>query len=292
MKKKFIINILSIILYLITGCGNKYDAETGSIADSSSVKNPARIISLSPAVTEELYLLDAGNLLVANTFYCNRPPDARKKKKIGNMNDFDVETALRLKPDLIFCTDLADKKKIRKLKQLGITIMEFLTPEKFTDICTDFLRIGKAINKTEKAEAIIYAVKADIASKKEKTQSLPKKKVFIQIGTKPLFTIDRHYFINDYIESGGGVSISKKAASGLFSRESVVAANPDVIIITAMGIASIEEKEIWKRYPTINAVKNNDIHIVDPDVFCNHTVSAFAESLKQIIAILHPEIKL
>jgi iron complex transport system substrate-binding protein len=286
MEKKYLFFILLLLFFY--NCANNDSSDTNK--NKSSVNSqPEKIISLAPAITEELYLLGAQNILIANTYYCKRPDDAVNKRKIGNLKNFDIELILELKPDLILCTSLANRNKIAKLKQLGINVVEFPPPSSFDEICENFLNLGETIGKKEIAENIISQVKNEIDSIRKRTKKLSKKKIFMQIGANPLVTVHKYYFINDYIRYSGGINISGDATSNLYSRESVLLGNPDVIIITNMGIASDEEKEIWEKYTTINAVKNKDIHIVDSDVFCNPTLSTFLESLKILTKILHPE---
>jgi iron complex transport system substrate-binding protein len=297
MKK--IIKIF-ILFCLIFKCGGEEKASvTGSQTDPALKANsaelddsPRRIISLAPAITEELFLLDAEDLLVANTNYCKRPEKAKKIKKIGNLKNFDIEKILELKPDLILCTTLANAGKIQKLKQFGIKVTELPPARTFDEICSNFSRLGTAISKKKKSEKIIADVRRQVEDIKALTRNLPKKKIFMQIGAKPLVTVNRDYFINDYIKYSGGINISGNVISNRYSRESVLAENPDVIIITNMGIASDEEKQTWKKYPSLTAVRNNDIYVVDSDVFCNPTITTFLESLMAVTKILHPDIKI
>ena len=64
--------------------------------------------------------------------------------------------------------------------------------------------------------------------------------------------------------------------------------NPDVIIITTMGIAGEKEKETWMKYGSIAAVRDNNIYILDPDKVCSPTPVTFVEALKEIAEITHP----
>jgi len=56
-----------------------------SLAGFSSAPYPQRIVSLGPINTENVYLLGAGDRLVADTSYCTRPAQARDKPKIGSV---------------------------------------------------------------------------------------------------------------------------------------------------------------------------------------------------------------
>ncbi len=255
---------------------------------------PNRIISLGPTLTEQLYLLNAGNKIIGNTIYCQKPPDAKKKEKVGTLIEQDLEKILILKPNLVLASSLTNPKTIKKLNNLGIKVVQFSYAKNFNEICDQFLELGKVVGKKKEAERIIEKVRGKVALLKKKTMTKnsakAKQKVFVQIGAKPLFTATKDSFINDFIEFAGGINIAN-TKTGLYSREEVVAQNPDVIIITTMGIVGDNEKKIWKKYKTINAVINNRIYIVDSYKLCSPTPVSFVETLNEIVGILHPRNK-
>ncbi|MDI6641785.1 MAG: ABC transporter substrate-binding protein, partial [Elusimicrobiota bacterium] len=249
--------------------------------------HPKRIISLGPAITEQLYLLGVGDKIIANTIYCTRPPDAEKKEKIGTVVEHNIEKITALKPDLVIASSLTNPKTLNKLRNLGIKTIQFSYAKNFNEVCAQFLELGKVVGKAKEAKSIIMKAKSRIDSIRRKTKKLPQVKVFIQIGAKPLFTAPKDTFVNDFIELAGGINIAKEANSGLYSREKVIEQNPDVIVITTMGIVGEEEKKIWKKYKTINAVKNDRIYIIDSYKLCSPTPVSFVETLQEILKILH-----
>ncbi len=251
---------------------------------------PERIISLGVAVTEELYLLGAGDRIVGNTLYCNRPEDARKKEKVGTVINVSIEKIISLKPDLVFATSLTNRQQIEKLRELKINVIEMSQEYDFEGVCANFLKVGKTIGKYQEAENIIKEARTKVNSIRYKTSVATRPRVMAQIGANPLFVATREYFINDFIEMAGGINIAKDAASGQYSREEVLKQNPDIILITTMGITGEEEKKSWKKYPSVNAVKNRKIYIIDSDEFCSVTPLSFAETLQKMVKILHPEL--
>ncbi|MEW6095109.1 MAG: ABC transporter substrate-binding protein [bacterium] len=252
---------------------------------------PQRIISLGPSITKGLYLLGVEDKLIANTIYCIEPPEAKKKEKIGTVIKINIEKIFNLKPDIVFATSLTDPKAKEKLKNLGIKVITFSTPRDFSSICEQFLELGKLVGKEKEARKIVKSAENKATSIKKKTENLNKPKVLVQVGAKPLFVATGRYFVNDYIEFAGGVNIAKEAGEGIYSREQVLKANPDIIIITTMGIVGEDEKRTWKKYKTLEAVKNGQIYIIDTDKITSPTPQSFVNTLEEFIHILHPEIK-
>jgi len=259
---------------------------TVQLSDAASF--PRRVVSLGPALTEEIYLLGAQDRLVGCTIYCNRPEAARQKPKVGTVVEVSVEKIVALKPDLILATALTDRRAKEHFRQLGMNVVVFPEAKNFNEVCQQFLDLGKAVGKEEKARKIVAQAKEGVNSIAGRVKGTQKPKVFLEIGTKPLFTVTRDSFVNDFIVLAGGINVAAEARSGLYSREKVVAQNPDVIIIVGMGVATDQEKNVWRKFRNLSAVKNDRIYVLDPDKVCSPTPPGFVETLKEVFLLLHP----
>lgn len=267
-----------IIGFLFVGIGFRGYAEEGY---------PARIISLSPAVTEELYVLGAEDKLVGCTVYCQRPARAKDKEKVAATVEADLEKIISLNPDLVIASSLTNPKTIKKMNDLGMRVLIFPSPKSFNDICKQFLELAELAGKKEKAEEVINEVKLKTEDIKKKSAEFIKTRVFIQAGADPLRTLNKNFFINDFIEFAGGINIAAETKNGIYAREEVIRENPEVIIIVTMGIAGENEKQIWQKFKTLNAVKNNKVFVIDSYKLCSPTPVTFAETLEEIFYILH-----
>ncbi len=283
------INIYAIIITCLLMV-----AITGSFSANRAFGSPSDnlgIISLSPVITEGLYLLGMGDNIIGVTIYCQRPSQAKDKQKVGSVVDVNVEKIVNLKPDIVFAMSHTNTKDIKKLRDTGINVITFDIPKTFERLCEIFLALGKTIGKEKEAIHIVNASKRKVSDIRKKTSGLQKQKVFIQIGAKPLFAATDDSFVNDYIEFSGGINIFKNAGSGLISREEVLKRNPDIILIATMGVAGKDEQKIWHRYKMINAVWNNRIYLVDPYRICSPTPVSFAEYLTtEIVGKIQPGI--
>jgi iron complex transport system substrate-binding protein len=246
-----------------------------------------RIISLVPALTEELYLLEVQDRLIANTSYCKRPPDAEKKEKIGTGMKVNLERIICLEPDLVLAKEYSNRKQIKKLRNMEIKVKVFPNAKNFSEICEQFIDLGKIVGKEDKSKQIVRRAKLKVSSVQQRIKSLPKPKVLVQIGAKPLWVATKDSFINDFIKLARGANIGPSGKSGLYSREKVLEQNPDVIIIVTMGIVGDEEKKTWQKYKTLNAAKNNRIYIVDSYKVCSPTPVSFVEVLEEIAGLIH-----
>lgn len=266
---------------------------TASADSNNTMKNQRdesrRIISLSPAITEALYVLGLEDAIVGVTIYCQKPPRAYTKEKVGTLMEPDIEKIVSLKPDLVLAMSLTSPKEIQKLKDLGLKVVTFQIPQDFNLLCDFFLQLGRAVGKEKDSRRLIKEAKNRVSEITKKVTSLPKPKVLIQIGSKPLFVATKKYFVNDYIQFAGGTNIYQDAGLGSVTMEEVIKRNPDIIIIATMGISGENERKAWKPFTTIEAVKRNRIYIVDPDRLCSPTPVSFAGYLDEIVSLLHPK---
>lgn len=245
---------------------------------------PQRIISLSPSITENLFLLGAGDKLVAVTIYC--PADAKNKTKIGTILAPNIEKIVSLKPDLILATSINRPQTINKLTGLGMKVQVLPTEKRFTDIEKNFIILGELVNKKREAVKIIEQIKKEINDIRKKGGT-SKPKVFCQIGANPLVTLGKETFIDEMIALAGGVNIAKNTGYFRYSREDVINQNPEVIILVTMGEYTESELKVWQKYKNIQAVEKDRIHIIPADDVCRPTPTAFLEGLKKISEILN-----
>jgi iron complex transport system substrate-binding protein len=154
--------------------------------------------------------------------------------------------------------------------------------------------MGELLGRTDQARIVVAEAQKEVDTVLAVTRGLPKKRVFMQIGIKPLHTATRDTFINEYIEYAGGINIASLEKTGVYGRENVLKQNPDVILIATMRsseAAGKQEKETWMKYASLKAAQNREIHVLDSYLVCSPTVGTFAKAVKEIARILHPEIK-
>lgn len=253
---------------------------------------PARLISLGPLLTENVFLLGAGDRLVGDTVYCQRPDAARLMEKIGSVQELSIEKIVSLRPDLVLATNLNPRQQVAKLRSLGLHVESFSQPASFTDICDHFHRLGVLLGLKPEAEAIIARARFKVKAVQEAVQSLPRPRVFLQVGANPLFSSVNNSFTHDFIELGGGVNIAGDQRSGAMKTEQIIALNPQVIIIAVMGSENgigADEKKRWLNFVTIDAVRDQRVFLMDPDLVCSPSPLTFADTLLTFARLLHPE---
>ncbi len=272
-------SLLFLSLVILAGCGG---APGGPDERGERYE---RIISLGPAITQNIYLLGREDLLVGVSSYCSYLPEVKNKEIAGDLVNASIEQVMKLSPDVVMVTGMMSRGSIARMESLGIRVVSFPESEGFDEICSQFEELAAFLGEEKKASEILMDVRAEIEILKEKAAAFPKKNVISQIGADPLWVSPRSSFINDIIEFAGGVNLGPEDG-GRLSVESVIRRNPDVILILDMGIAE-EQKRMWQNYPAVNAVKNKRIYLVDSFLYCSPTPLIFVEAVKQTFEILH-----
>ena len=249
-----------------------------------------RIISLGPSETRQLYVLGVGEQIVGDTTFCIYPEAARFKEKVGSVLNINVEKIISLKPDIIFANGLNNTKQLDALKKYGINnIVIFNEPKSYREICQQFLDMGKKVGKAKEASEMIAKSKKAVADIELSLIKVKKVKVFIQIGSEPLFTVLKDTFINDMITSAGGLNIAESSSNGVYSIEKVLEYRPNVIIISLMGNEEGKAVNMWSKFQDIPAVKNKRIYTISAVELCSPNPVTYPDTLMKIVKMLHPE---
>ncbi len=253
---------------------------------------PTRIISSGPAITEKLYLLGAGDRIAGVTTHCRRPPQALSKPKIGSVTHISTEKLISLKPDLVLATSLTDPRVVRKARDLGIKVIVFNSPRSFAEMNEQFVVLGKTVGKEKEAKEIVRASEKRVNAIRERTSGLMTRKVFLQIGSSPLFTATKDSFLNDFMVFAGAINVAADSGVGFYNREQVLKDDPDAILIVAMeGPQAHREKSAWLKLGTLRAVRNNAVYVMDSDKMCSPTPVTFVEALEEVVRLVHGDQK-
>ena len=238
-----------------------------------------RVVSLSPAMTETLFSLDAGDKIVGVTTYCDFPPQAKKIRKVGDFSHPSIERIVALKPNLVI-VNLPEQKRIKnELDKLEIETF-VSSPKSLQDIYKEITAIGNTLGLERQADSVINYMKQHIQA----VETAHRKSVYVEISPKPLITIGAATFLNDLINAAGGENIFSDLEQDypVVGQEAVIRRNPEIIILLHPEDAS--GRTGWQN---IKAIKNgkvftnlNQDHLMRPGP---RLVNGFQE-LKEIIS--------
>ena len=199
---------------------------------------PERIISLAPSNTEILFALGLGNRVVGVTDFCDYPPEALAKEKVGGPWTPDAEKIVALNPDLVLAAGINPIDLIDILDGLGITVFGIEATD-LDDILNDIRTVGQIADKEAEANALTDEMQNQIDAVTDETTGLAteeKPRTFHICYHEPIWTCGQDTFIHNLIEDAGGVNIFADIAGfQSVDIEAVIGRDPEVIIVTAMG---------------------------------------------------------
>lgn len=230
-------------------------------------KPAVRVISLSPHATELLFTAGATNQIVATVSYSDYPPQAKDIKRIGSYRKIDLESVVKINPDLIIAWKSGgNQQQIEDLKKLGYKFY-FSEPRSFEDVADNIVNMGKIIGTSTTANIKADEFLNQLSRLRVKYSNLEKVKIFYQVWNKPLRTINDGHLINNVIEFCGGSNVfgSLSMRAPKVGIESVIQKNPEAIII-GMSENRKDWIEPWFKWKSIDAVKNKHVYTINADL--------------------------
>lgn len=224
-----------------------------------------------PSNTEILFALGLGKNIIAVSDKCNFPPEALKKKRIGAIN-INVEEIIALNPDLIVMLGDAQKRQIELLKSYRLPVF-VINPRSIAELSRSISVLGKITRTQRSASKIVWQINDDIAAVKASNCSTYKPKIFVELWHDPMITAAGGTFIDDIISICGAVNIGQQAGNGYpsYSIESLIAHDPDYIIVAGKSSEDIRRLRSDKRLENMTAIKENKILLIDSDIITRPT---------------------
>ncbi len=243
-----------------------------------------RIVSLMPSLTEDLFSLGVGDEIVGTSQFSDYPPAAEKLPRVGSSSNVDAERVVALHPDLIVGIP-AQAAAVAPLIRAHLRV-ELLRDDSIADIYSTLSRLGALVGRRAQAASLEARMRQQTVRLE---RSLPRGKrptVFVVLDVNPIYTAGKRSYLTSLIEMAGGRNAARlDAAYGRYSAESLLEAQPDVIVVDPLvGFTSVEHKEPWR---SLRAVQNGNVALIpDPDTLLQPG-PRYNEGLRWLIAAVH-----
>jgi iron complex transport system substrate-binding protein len=253
-------------------------------------KPPRRIVSLAPSVTEILFAVGLDAEVVGVTAFCDFPPPAKAKPKIGAATP-NLEAVLGLKPDLVVGNkDFIRPDALAKLEQLRVPVF-ILAPKSVEDILLHIGTVGRLVGHDKEARAVVQGFRDRLNELRHRMASTRPVRVFYVVNSDPLISVGSGSFIHQLLELAGGENIVGRASTPYpkVSLEEVIRRDPEVIIFpvgTSEGIPEAEQQR-WRKWTSLSAVAQNRLHQIRGDLV-NRSGPRVIEGIEELAKIFHP----
>jgi iron complex transport system substrate-binding protein len=284
--------LVCIALLSVFSCADSHEDAREA---NSSHDYPARIVCMAPSITEIVFALGLGDRVVGVSDFCDYPPEAQERTKIGGVVNPNMEAIVALDPDLVLALpNVTHESLFRSLRLLGINVVT-VRNDTLDDLFSTIAKIGEVTSRQREADGMGDRLQAKFSTLRERLADRPRRKVMFIVGVDPLFVAGRGTFIDELIEIAGGDNIAGDSLSKYpqLGIEKVVSMGPEVILYTSLNFELTPDqeamaKELWSAYPSIPAVENGRIHglVADYVTLPGPRLDIGAEEMARAI---HPE---
>ncbi len=237
----------------------------------------ARVITLSPNLTEMLFAVGAGEKIVATDDYSNYPAPARSLPKVGGMQP-NIERIAALHPDLVLAGTEGNHPNLAPaLAAAGIPLYVVRT-DRLPEIARAMQRLGELLGGPRTNDAVR---ELNAAIERERRTRTPSPRVLFAVWTDPLYVGGRETFTDDLLRLTGAQNAVQVSGWPNYSLESLLAAPPDLILYSQGAVTPEHIAALRARVPEVTA----EIIGVDEDVF-QRPGPRVAEAARQLNGIL------
>ena len=259
---------LALLLALGAACGDGSEGASGGTGADADA--PERIVSLSPAATEIIYAVGAGDQVVAVDDFSNYPEDAPMTDLSGYTPN--VEAILDHDPDLVVLS--ADTNDVvAGLEAAGVEVL--LTPSAATldEAWQQFIAVGEATGHADEAAEVLDDLKGQMD---ELAASVPKHDepltYYFELS-RDFYSVSSNTFIGEVLAMAGLKSIADAADDGSgypqLTAEAILEADPDVIFLADTkfdGGETIESAGARPGWDQLTAVQDGNVVELDDDI--------------------------
>ncbi len=220
---------------------------------------PRNLVSLAPSVTSMLAYMDLADHLVGATDFCP-VPEGLNPYRIGNLSQPAIESIVALRPDLVIGSEMTPIDVYKKIEAAGIQTFVF-KHEQVSDVLRDMKWLSLILGVPG------YGVEAvsHLESRVEKVQEV----VDLHASRKPgsvliydlqtLGSAGEGSWPHDLMLQAGARSAVTASASAwpTLSRESLVAADPDIIFLASASkglessLMEFKEDPVWRQLKAV-----------------------------------------
>lgn len=266
---------------------------------------PVRIVSISYGIDEILYdMVDTRRIRA----FCRYAGDEditfitkKERDQVGRTVEDNLESILSAEPDLVFVTAGTGQDMIQSLTDMGVPVYVSLYPKTWDDLTKKIHGIAAAVRENGRGAAMVSAMNARRTALAQKLSIIPRGEERSALAFSFSGVVGKKKtLLSDLMKTA---RIDNKAltfpASGeaaVFTKESVIRANPDVILLPTWNFNGKSNAQVLKEelltdpaYAGIKAIQNRNLVFV-PDRYRYVTSQHAAESLEVLAQAVYPEL--
>jgi iron complex transport system substrate-binding protein len=215
----------------------------GAPAEPRAAARPRRIVTLAPNVTEIVFALGSGSMIVGTDDFSNTPPAAARLPKVGRMQP-DLEKIAALRPDLVAGITAGTHPNLGPALEALHIPLELVRSDRLADVFDAMEALGTRLGSPDKAVAL-GRLRDSLEHARRKRSRSPR--VLFAVWTEPLYVAGRETLIDDLLQLTGATNVIAAKGWTQTSLEMVVANPPDVILYVDHSVSRAQVDALLAR---------------------------------------------
>jgi iron complex transport system substrate-binding protein len=216
----------------------------GAVAQPA--REPQRIVSLLPSLTETVCALGACDRLVGVDRHSNWPEQVAALPRLGGLEDTQIERVVALRPDLVLLP--ASSRAGDRLRSLGLAVL-VLEPQNLAQTRSAIETLAQALGREPAGRQLLSQLDERLDKAAARVPAaLRGQSVYLEVASTP-YAAGAASFVGEVLARLGLVNIVP-ATMGPFpqlSPEYVLRADPHLVIATAKTVAEMPRRPGWGR---------------------------------------------
>ena len=234
---------------------------TFSVSGAAPATHIRRIVTLAPTLTEDVFAVGAGAMLVGVDAYSNRPVAAKKIERVGAFTEVDTERIVALHPDIVLGVSSQEPELI-DVQRAGVAT-KTIDVDSLADDFHAIETIGALVGREPQAVAKVNAIRKRLDAARRRAAKDPPLRALVLIDSNPIYVAGGSSYLADLLTIAHLTNIAGTLhqAWPRYSAETLLAAQPDVIIMSTTAV--LPPGSPWNQ---LSAIRRNRIIRIDDDL--------------------------
>lgn len=262
-------------------------------------KTYRRIVSLAPSITESLFALGLGDRVVGVTSFCDYPPEALAKSKVGGYYDLNYEAIVALEPDLVVCLP-EHEGRLADLDRLNLPHLT-VDHRRMETILESLTTLGHVCGVEDRAEELVKDIRGRMTAVRNRGIDQSRPRVLLCVGRNmgsaaidDVYIAGRGGFYDEMIVQAGGINAYQDTlAFPMVTGEGLLRLQPDVVIdmvpdLQEKGLSEADVLKQWSVLADLPAVRQGQVFLFTDD-FVVVPGPRFIQIMEKMAAAIHQE---
>ena len=224
-------------------------SEPTALSTATDPRPAEQIIPVNGDLAEVVYALGLGDEVVATDISATYPPAAAATAKVGYQRTLVAETILAYEPTVVLADDLAGPPEVLdQLAAARVRVVEIERDRTLEGVAKKVRDVAAALGAEGAGDQLIEQLESELAAAQARgseaatTSGRPKVLALYLRGENVQLVFGAGSGIDAVIDAAGGIDVGTEIGvvdNAALSIESIIAAAPDVLLVTTSGLESV-----------------------------------------------------